>query len=153
MLATSAHSWSTQCSIFPYANAPPSLSVNPTQSANRLPLGLLNTNSPYSPLFYRLAGDSSNNPPQKNTPEVFVWTGSLPFIFTGTHSFYWTPSKTTPGGTTFTQEEKFTGVLGALLYGESVVARSAGRKESTRKGWQGLNEDLKKVVESEQGGK
>lgn len=84
---------------------------------------------------------------------MFAWTGSLPFIFTGTHSFYWTPSQTTPGGTTFTQEEKFTGLLGGLLYGEGVLARSAGMKEKTRKGWEGFNADLKKAVEAEQGAK
>ncbi|KAJ4372814.1 hypothetical protein N0V86_008180 [Didymella sp. IMI 355093] len=84
-----------------------------------------------------------------NTPEVFTWTGSLPFLFTGAHSFYWTPSQITPGGTTFVQEETFTGLLGGL-YGDGVLAKSAGMKEKTLKGWEGFNEDLKRVVEAEQ---
>jgi hypothetical protein len=80
---------------------------------------------------------------------VFTWTGSLPFLFTGAHSFYWTPSQITPGGTTFLQEETFTGLLGGL-YGDGVLAKSVGVKEKTLKGWEGFNEDLKRVVEAEQ---
>jgi hypothetical protein len=87
---------------------------------------------------------------QTNTPTLFSWTGSLPLIFTGTHSFHWTPSQTTPGGTTFTQEEVFSGLLGGL-YGDGAIARSAGMKEKTRKGWEGFNADLKRAVEAEVG--
>lgn len=86
---------------------------------------------------------------ESNTPQVFSWTGSLPFIFTGTHAFYWTPSQTTPGGTTFTQEEVFSGLLGGL-YGEGAIARSVGVKEKTRRGWEGFNADLKRAVETAQ---
>ncbi|KAF3048576.1 hypothetical protein E8E11_006356 [Didymella keratinophila] len=89
---------------------------------------------------------------ETNTSEVFAWTGSLPLIFTGTHSFYWTPSQTTPGGTTFTQEEVFSGLLGGL-YGEGAIAKSMGMKEKTRLGWEEFNGDLKRAVEAEQGGK
>ncbi|KAF1933204.1 uncharacterized protein M421DRAFT_643 [Didymella exigua CBS 183.55] len=86
-----------------------------------------------------------------NTPELFAWTGSVPLIFTGTHTFHWTPSQTTPGGTTFMQEEKFTGLLGGLLYSDGAIAKSAGMKEKTRKGWEGFNVDLKRAVEAGQG--
>lgn len=84
---------------------------------------------------------------ESNTPDVFAWTGSLPLLFTGTHSFYWTPSRVTPGGTTFTQEEVFSGLLGGL-YGEGWVARSVGVKEKTKLGWEGFNGELKRAVEA-----
>lgn len=87
---------------------------------------------------------------ESNTHELFSWTGSLPFIFTGTHSFHWTPSTTTPGGTTFTQEERFSGLLGGL-YGDGAIAKSVGMKEKTRNGWEGFNADLKRAVEAEEG--
>ncbi|KAF2627272.1 hypothetical protein BU25DRAFT_368125 [Macroventuria anomochaeta] len=90
---------------------------------------------------------------ETNTPTHFSWTGSLPFIFTGTHSFYFSPSDTTPNGTTFTQEEFFSGVLGYALMGDNVVGRAVGMKEKTQKGWIRFNEDLKRVLEGEVGGK
>lgn len=46
------------------------------------------------------------------------------------------------GGTTFTQEENFTGVL-AFTMGDGFVARSIGFKEKTKRGWEGYNQDLK----------
>ena len=58
-----------------------------------------------------------------------------------------TPSQNTPGGTTFTQEEVFSGALAYLLMGEHVVGRSLGVKEQTRKGWEKFNEDLKAACE------
>lgn len=72
----------------------------------------------------------------------------MPLLFTGTHSFYWTPSQTTPGATTFTQEEVFSGLLGGL-YGDGVVAKRVGMKEKTRVWWEEFNGDLKKAVEAE----
>lgn len=89
-----------------------------------------------------------SNPHQTNTPTHFSWTGSLPFVFTGTHSFHFVPSTTTPGGTSFTQEEVFSGVLGWLLMGEGVVGRAAGMKEKTKGTWDGFNADLKRECEN-----
>jgi hypothetical protein len=61
---------------------------------------------------------------------------------TGEHSFLFEPSKTTPGGTTFIQEEVFGGALGFVM-GENAVARAIGVPEKTHKGWKKYNEDLK----------
>ncbi|KAF2995696.1 hypothetical protein E8E13_003417 [Curvularia kusanoi] len=83
---------------------------------------------------------------QTNTPTLFQWTGSLPFVFTGTHSFRFEPSVEIPGGTLFVQEEVFSGALGPLM-GENAVARMLGFREKTRKTWEGFNADLKGVCE------
>jgi hypothetical protein len=82
----------------------------------------------------------------KNTPEEFAWCGSLPYIFTGTHRFIFAPSKVTPGGTTFTQSEEFSGAL-AWLMGDSMPARAAGMREGTKTKWEVFNQDLKKELE------
>jgi hypothetical protein len=39
-------------------------------------------------------------------------------------------------------EESFTGIL-AFMMGEGFVARSMGLRESTRRGFEGFNKDLK----------
>jgi hypothetical protein len=84
---------------------------------------------------------------ETNTPTHFAWTGSIPLLFTGTHTFSFLPSATTEGGTTFTQEEVFSGALGPTLMGEGWVGRQAGFREKTRKGWEGFDGDLKGVCE------
>ena len=93
-----------------------------------------------------------SNTLKHNLPESFAWTGSLPYVFTGTHSFSFAPSEAIPGGTTFTQEEVFSGLLGVLLMGDGVVGRAAGMKEKTRRGWEGFNADFKGVCEKETSG-
>lgn len=90
-------------------------------------------------------------PAQQNTPALFSWTGSLPFIFTGTHQFRFEPSEKNPGGTLFVQEEAFSGALSPLM-GENLVARGLGFREKTRAAWEGFNADLKGVCEGEAAG-
>ncbi|CAG5145233.1 uncharacterized protein ALTATR162_LOCUS1677 [Alternaria atra] len=85
---------------------------------------------------------------EHNTPISFAWTGSLPYVFTGTHSFTFEPSNTIPGGTKFTQEEVFSGAL-AFIMGENVIARQFGFPEKTKKMWEGYNEDLKAWCEGQ----
>ncbi|KAJ4331761.1 hypothetical protein N0V95_009812, partial [Ascochyta clinopodiicola] len=80
----------------------------------------------------------------------FSWTGSIPYVFTGTHSFSFVPSTT---GTTFSQEEHFSGALGWLLMGDGPLGKGVGIKEKTRKAWVGYDADLKKVCEGEAGAK
>jgi hypothetical protein len=58
------------------------------------------------------------------------------------HIFRFEPSTKTQGGTTFVHEESFTGIL-AFLMGEGFVARSVGLRESTKRGFEGYNKDLK----------
>jgi hypothetical protein len=81
---------------------------------------------------------------------LFSWTGSLPYIFTGTHQFRFEPSTQIPGGTLFVQEEVFSGLLGGLM-GEGVVGRWAGFREKTKGTWEGFNGDLRGVCEGEAG--
>lgn len=57
----------------------------------------------------------------------------------------------TQGGTTFTQEERFSGAL-AWVMGEGVVGRQVGMREKTRRGWEGFNREFKGVCEGEGGG-
>jgi hypothetical protein len=92
----------------------------------------------------KLAADIS----KYNTEKVFTWTGSIPLLFTGTHSFYFEPSTSIHGGTKFIQKEVFSGALGFLM-GENMVAKQIGFSEKTRKGWEGYNKDLKGWCESQ----
>lgn len=79
---------------------------------------------------------------KENTAKAFAWIGSIPYIFTGTHTFLFEPSTTVPGGCRFTQSEEFSGALGFLM-GENLVARQMGFADKTRKGWEGYNEEFK----------
>lgn len=67
--------------------------------------------------------------------------------FNGDHAFHFTESKTTAGGTTFIQEEQFSGVL-AFIIGDGTVGKMLGFREKTREGFEGFNRDFKKWVES-----
>ena len=64
--------------------------------------------------------------------------------------FHFQPSKTTPGGTTFTHEEEFSGPL-AFMIGEGPLANLIGMRKKTQSGFEGFNRDLKKWCE--EGGK
>jgi hypothetical protein len=77
-----------------------------------------------------------------------TWTGSIPLLFSGAHSFKFEPSTTIQSGTKFTQEEVFSGALGFLM-GDGLVARKTGMREKTMKGWDGFNEDFKRWCESQ----
>ncbi|RAR05249.1 sec63-like protein [Stemphylium lycopersici] len=106
------------------------------------PLGALEPGQKIRVVF--AAGQSMNAVIESNSPTVFTWTGRLPLVFTGTHSFTFAPSPTLPNGTLFTQHEDFSGAL-AFLMGGGVVGRWVGFAEKTRKGWEGFNEDLKRA--------
>ncbi|OJJ45966.1 hypothetical protein ASPZODRAFT_99032 [Penicilliopsis zonata CBS 506.65] len=83
----------------------------------------------------------------ENSPACFRWQGSgLMGTFKGQHIFRFESSKTTPGGTTFTHEEKFTGLL-SFIMSEGSVARSIGLREKTQNGFIQYNNDLKKWCE------
>ena len=66
----------------------------------------------------------------------------------GEHSFHFKPSEITNGGTTFVQEEKFSGVL-SFLFGENWFARLIGIRAGTTRGFETYNEDLKAWCEEE----
>jgi hypothetical protein len=89
---------------------------------------------------------------QENSPSRFAWKGGLSGIFVGDHAFFFKPSTETPGGTTFTQEEKFTGIM-SFIMGANFVARSIGIPEKTKKGWTKYNQDLKAWCEASNNGK
>ncbi|KAK6523169.1 hypothetical protein TWF694_006064 [Orbilia ellipsospora] len=83
----------------------------------------------------------------ENSPSVFRWGGSgLLGTFKGEHIFRFEPSSQTQGGTTFTHEEKFTGLL-SFIMGSNVAANSIGLRASTQKGFEKYNVDLKKWCE------
>lgn len=77
-----------------------------------------------------------------NTPELFAWTGSIPGIFTGLHSFKFMPSEKEEGYTTFANCEEFSGLL-SFLVGENW---SMGK--DTKSKFEEFNEELKRRVES-----
>ncbi|KAF7551936.1 hypothetical protein G7Z17_g4670 [Cylindrodendrum hubeiense] len=77
----------------------------------------------------------------ENSPECFIWEGSLSVIITGKHWFYFSPSKENPGGTTFIQSEKFTGLLTALLW------PWRNKKYEPSENWKTFNAALKKEAE------
>jgi hypothetical protein len=83
-----------------------------------------------------------------NEPQLFKWRGSLPYVFTGDHGFHFAPSTISPGGTTFTQEEAFSGALGFLM-GDNVVGRWCGFGSKTEGNWDEFNRDLKKACEAD----
>lgn len=83
-----------------------------------------------------------------NEPKCFTWAGRIPYVFGGDHSFHFTPSSTTPGGTTFTQKESFYSTFGFLL-NDNFVGRRMGYREKTAKNWDKFNEDLKRACEAE----
>lgn len=62
------------------------------------------------------------------------------------HVFRFEPSSRTQGGTTFVQEEAFTGFL-AFTMGEGLIARWMGVRDRTRSGFERYNIDLKRKCE------
>ena len=77
----------------------------------------------------------SNNS-QENSERSFRWQGSLPVgLLRAVHIFRFEPSKTTPGATTFSNEEDFSGIL------SGVMGTAAG-------GFERFNERFKARVES-----
>ncbi|KAG7562738.1 hypothetical protein FFLO_01799 [Filobasidium floriforme] len=76
-----------------------------------------------------------------NTPSVFCWRGSIPYIFSGDHSFQFNPSQSTPGHTTFVHGEDFSGMLSFL------VGPTWSMGKSTRDNYEKYNVELKARVE------
>jgi hypothetical protein len=68
-------------------------------------------------------------------------------LFSGDHSFHFEPSEITPGGTTFVQNENFSGLIGGII-GENIIGNAIGLRAKTKAGFEGFNEDFKKWVES-----
>lgn len=87
---------------------------------------------------------------QLNDPAHFHGCGSIPYVFTGSHSFRFDQSTTITGGTKFTQEEHFSGAL-SFLIGDNVVGRRMGLAAKTLSGWERYNQDLKKSCEGIRG--
>ncbi|KAB8290793.1 hypothetical protein EYC80_008430 [Monilinia laxa] len=76
----------------------------------------------------------------ENTPNKFVWQGPPIMTVSGLHTFLIEPSKTNPGGTTFTQIEEYSGSI-AFLMQDWLLGRSIkGQFEK-------YNGDLKKKCE------
>jgi len=131
--------------------------LNFTETPNWSPNGFIEKVSPIppstelrlvrnEPIEVQLAMGTFKSTIVENIDEEFVWRASMPYIFTGTHHFRFTPSST-PGNTTFTQVEVFTGVL-AWVMGDSLVARWMGIREGTRVRWEAFNKDLKAEMET-----
>ncbi|KAJ6255800.1 hypothetical protein Dda_9410 [Drechslerella dactyloides] len=79
----------------------------------------------------------------ENSATCFRWGGTgLLGTFSGEHIFRFEPSTKTQGGTTFVHEEKFTGLL-SFIMGHNPVARGIGLRDSTQKGFERYNRDLK----------
>jgi len=76
-----------------------------------------------------------------NTPEEFLWVGSIPGVFYGEHAFRFRPSAFSPGHTVLVQEEQFSGML-SFLVGPTW---SGGKK--TKAAYEGFNCELKERVE------
>ncbi|KAK2730034.1 activator of hsp90 atpase 1 family protein [Colletotrichum kahawae] len=77
----------------------------------------------------------------ENSKELFRWNVSLPYIFSGAHSFYFRASEKTPGGTTMIQTEEFSGLLAFLM------KPFWGFKKKTLANWREFDADFKKESE------
>ena len=87
----------------------------------------------------------------ENSLSTFRWRGNFIGIFIGEHIFRFEPSTKTLGGTTFVQEEKFTGILSWMM-SEGFVARAIGSREKARRGFERYNRDLKAWCEGAKNG-
>ncbi|KAM3073384.1 hypothetical protein ACMFMG_004715 [Clarireedia jacksonii] len=72
----------------------------------------------------------------QNTPTSFAWQGPPVMSVSGLHSFLFEPSNSTPGGSTFTQMESYSGPIAFLMQSWLLGAK-------IKKGFEGFNEDLK----------
>ncbi|MCJ1475803.1 hypothetical protein MMC13_004467 [Lambiella insularis] len=80
----------------------------------------------------------------ESSPYFFSWTGPpLYGLLRCTHSFHFVPSQTTPGGTTFTQEEGSEGWMAWVFVPWGPVGRRVAGL------FEGFNRDLKRRCESE----
>jgi hypothetical protein len=81
---------------------------------------------------------------QENTPFQFKWRGSIPFLLNGDHFFRFEPSTITPGGTTFTHGEEFSGIMAGPFAWFGSFAKAGP-------GFSKFNKDLKREAEKEGG--
>jgi len=77
----------------------------------------------------------------KNTPYAFVWQGPPVMTVSGLHSFTFEPSKSTSDGTTFIQQEEYSGGISFLMQPWLLGRAIKGQFGE-------FNEDLKKRAES-----
>ncbi|VUC26700.1 unnamed protein product [Clonostachys rosea] len=77
----------------------------------------------------------------ENSPSTFQWYGSAPFLFSGKHQFFFSPSQETPGGTTLIQREEFNGLLAHQ------IEPSWAFGKQTRDNFQTFNQDVKAEAE------
>ncbi|KAF2679468.1 hypothetical protein K458DRAFT_435087 [Lentithecium fluviatile CBS 122367] len=102
---------------------------------------------PGDKLIVQLKGISMKPTFLESSPTLFRWAGAgLGGTFNGEHIFRFEASDTTPGRTTFVQEEVFDGAM-AWLIGEGWVAGAIGFRKSTVEGFKGFNADLKRWCE------
>jgi hypothetical protein len=79
---------------------------------------------------------------QENSAQQFKWRGTIPLLLYGDHFFRFEESKTTPGGTTFSHGEEFSGILAAPF-------GWFGMGSKTGTGFERFNQDLKREAEKE----
>lgn len=126
----------------------PSYSSWPTTFIKSITLA--NPSNPLEPgarLNVELEGISMTPVLLTNSTEEFKWAGKLwniPGLFNGNHYFKFTPSTKTPGATTFVQGEDFSGILSFMM------AEGSSFWTSTKKGFEGFNQDLRKRCEAAQ---
>ncbi|TVY15999.1 hypothetical protein LARI1_G005719 [Lachnellula arida] len=86
-----------------------------------------------------LTFDAIITPQKENSPTMFQWQGPPVAGISGLHIFSFEPSRVAVGGTTFVQQEQFSGAMAFLM---RVLGWSMPGK------FDGFNGDLKKRVES-----
>jgi hypothetical protein len=79
---------------------------------------------------------------QENTATQFKWRGSIPFLLNGDHFFRFEPSTITPGGTTFTHGEEFSGIMAGPFAWFGSFSKAGP-------GFARFNGDLKREAEKE----
>ncbi|KAL7005593.1 hypothetical protein EMMF5_004838 [Cystobasidiomycetes sp. EMM_F5] len=78
----------------------------------------------------------------ENDEEHIKWYGPWWGLLNGTHEYSFKPSSVTPGGTTFTQTEWFSGILSPFM----LPSMPGGKK--TQLGFDSINKDVKTRAES-----
>ncbi|KAF1962723.1 hypothetical protein CC80DRAFT_487213 [Byssothecium circinans] len=109
------------------------MALTPLEPSDRAPADL----QPGDKIKVDLKGTVFRPVVVENSPGAFKWLGSLYGLFDGQHEFYWKKSSVTPGGTTFVQQENFTGPLSWFVRDGS----SGGTQTKTN--FEGLNQELK----------
>ncbi|KAI2623216.1 hypothetical protein GGR54DRAFT_638456 [Hypoxylon sp. NC1633] len=87
-----------------------------------------------------MGGFAFQAPILDNSADCFSWKGSMLWLVSGHHKFYFAPSKENPGSTTFTNTEDYGGFLTIFFSGK-------GSLEHAEKNYERFNDALKKEVE------